>query len=228
MKNTYYKRLLEIAYRQFQLLKEDEDYKFQWDSLEELKNKCRKSSDDERFKYLLLFNDLSFKIKEKWFLTQPISPYLKLKKEDLFKVVRPNSALAKFIYAFGVDTNPALVTKQKTIRTVSKVTQGRDLRKKKILCYLLLKKLRFSDRELARLLHVDKKTVKNWIREVKNWPVGEQNAVTNEILMRKHFANKDILVLPNQLKTSVSDIEHILTSNGIFKTGRKLKHKPSN
>ena len=226
------KKLLELSFKAYEMLKEDEEYKLQWDSLEKLKKEVRKkcresSSDDEIARALMSVTDLTRKIKEKWKLSEPISPYLKLKKEDLFKPVRPKSSLAKFIYAFGIDTNPELLKSKQTMKTVSERTIERETKFKKFFCYSMISKDRSSCRRLARMYKVDKKTVKKWADEVESWSETERKIVSNEMLTGKYSPNMDVLRLSKHFKTQFSKVEYGVTPEGMFKTGRKSKHEAS-
>lgn len=239
------KRLLELSFQEYQMLKEDEEYKLQWDSLEklekELRNKCRKGfSDDEVARALMSVTGLSRKIKEKWHLSKPISPYLKLKKEDLFKPIRPKSSLAKFFYAFGMS---AFLPKDKhnKNKVISKQRREMEKRIKQFQCYMMHKKGK-GFREIGRYLNISKDTAQNWNEEVKNWSEDYKERVFEEFLTSKPISDTDAYVSeeskeiegekyikvqrPKNLQ-SIDEIDYAITDKGLYTTGKKKRHKPS-
>ncbi len=234
-------RPLELAFQMYQLLTKDEEYCHQWQALKELENKCRNSSNDnERFTALFLVIALRLKIKENWQLQCPISPYLKIKKEDLCSTVRKGSSLAKFMVAFGLGS-PDLLEKQKIVKSVSKDKANMEKRCFKLYCSMLREKFGKSYTALARLFKVDKKTIKNWVDEVSGWPKNEKFAVLAELINSKSLPDSDLyddeneieydpsssmpkgaikVVRPRHLQP-IEDIDAALTSDGLIKTGRK-------
>ena len=201
MNNKYLKNVLDLAFRQYQLLKEDKKYRAQWEKLKTLECQCRSAkTDNERFKALLLLVDLKLKMKEEWPLQSLISPDLKLIKEDLYKRVRPGSSLAQFIHAFGVDTNPAILSRKPVVKKVSERTRARDIRIKKYFCYFMVKlKKLWTISQAARIFDVDKNTIRNWLKDVKYWDEGERNAVAREMLSRKITSDKDMFDIPGKV-----------------------------
>ena len=230
MKNIYPRDLLELAYGKYQNLKKDERYKFRYWVLTELKKNCDSYSGKDRTikdKLIGTIADWWIRIIREWDLRSPINPNLKLKKENLYKSIRPNSPLAKLIWAFGISADSRLLTPQKPKKTVSKRTRELDKRTKKFLCYTLWKETGISYRSLGRRFKADKETIANWIEEVNNWPEDERKAVMYECSRSKRLPDIDVLDLPGQDLTPLSKVEHKLTAGGIYQAGRKLKPKIS-
>ena len=61
-----------------------------------------------------------------------------------------------------------------------------------------LKKL-WTISQAARIFDVDKNTIRNWVKDVKDWGEGERNAVAREALSRKIISNKDMFDIPGKV-----------------------------
>jgi hypothetical protein len=226
--SKYSARPLELAYEQYKLLREDEEYIIQFKRLQKLSKKCQSiSNKEEKIKLLILLIDLTMNIKKEWDLLMPISPYLKLKRQDIYKSIRPNSSLAKFVYAFNIDSNPALVSRKIAKETVSKPKKELELRVKQYLCYSMHKVRGAKNRMIARRFGISKDTVANWIEKVDSWSEDERNAVVAEAQIAKAISDTDVLNLSKQRLVSLSKLEYGLTKDGFCDDGRKMKHKPT-
>ena len=84
------------------------------------------------------------------------------------------------------------------------------------------KKIKKSNRELARMFGVNKGTIQNWILAVEDWTESERKAVVSEVMTSKILPDRDVSEFPTGL-VSFDAVEYLLTNKGIYNTGQKKK-----
>jgi len=238
--------MLEILWRitvqQYGILSKDEDYKSDWELCREYRDKLHKSINTaDRLKYSFLLAELRMEIQRKWYLITPISPYLKIKLDDWRKSVRPNSTLAKIIEAFGLTIDYQPLTSYKHKKTVSKDRLEMEMAFKKFQCYSMFKKGK-TFREIGRHLKISKDTAQSWSEEVKSWSKDYKEKIVANFVSSKSIPDNDaydtgesedyegekrISAYRPKTLQPVDKIAHVLTNEGLYKSGRKKQHKPS-
>lgn len=232
-KEEYPERFIHSAFERYQSLKDNPEYRKQWDVLESLYKKARRMAGSS---WLMAHYILAQNFCQKWEISYQISPYLNLSERDLEKAIRPGSNISKFLYAFGLDGSASVERKKKVPKPVSERQSKRELEVEKFSCYFLTRTLKLTDRAIARMLSIDKKTVKSWADQVESWDPSKKKFVFNEMENGRRFRNKDaygneedkeyesmwkgkpvIKVQHNKNIISIKDSDLIQTKEGLFK-----------
>lgn len=230
MKNKYNKELLERCFEKFQLMKENSDYQFGYWIVAELDKSTKNyKGQDKEIRDRLFRNHFGWwtKLTEKWSIRMPLNPELRLKKEDLFKTVRPRSALAKFIYAFYIDSDPALIKTNEYKVTISKKRLEIDKQIRKVLCWSLYdaSKKKVSLRLLGRIFKAHKDTIGRWIDELNNLSEPKKKIIFMEALRNYKFPDIDVYELHHSKIKDYGSIAYSVDEKGThLKNPRK---KPS-
>jgi hypothetical protein len=251
IENGFSKQILEDIYYKYLNIKKNHEYRLYYKiffELESLRDNAdiiyeRKKSLDTDFKETI--DLLNKKIKNEWGLIIPISPYLKLRWDDLHSpLIKSNSPLAKLVYSFGISSNTSLLplkhrkrrltqlnlsfalwlSKKPKKVTVSTKTLERDKKVIKYVCYLLVYNLNVKNRRVGRIFNIDKATVRRWVDEVKSWSVDEMEAMRCNLTRTKYFPKEPYNMYYN--KIPLSKMEYKLTTDGIYESGRKRRCKP--
>lgn len=253
IKNIFSKKILEDIYHKYLNIKKNKDYRLYYKIFFELET-LRDNADIIYKKDEFLETDfketldlLINNIKNKWGLLIPLSPYLKLRWEDLESpLIKSNSSLAKLIYSFGVSSDSKLLPvkhrKRRLTRisfrfalwpsgkpkkiTVTEKTLEKDRKIVKFLCHLFVTNLHIEYRRVGRFFNRDKATIVKWIDEVKKWSDDEQEAVLCDLTGRK-FYPKELFDQKDKKYKQIpfSAIEYKLTKDGLYGNGKRSKHK---
>ena len=230
--NTYEKEALE-AYIQYEDIKGSLDYKIKYKlytgSVSLKKYLLENQSEDASLLNIAeqLSGKLEADIKNKWNITTPISPYLKVSKNDLTKpTIRLTGSLAKILVAYSVISHQKLLTLIERLRlnptiryimfpstkakkiAVSDKTFEETKKQQKFLAHFLMKE-GSKYPTIGRIFNIDEGTAKRWCKEAASWSDEERETIRCSLFGTKSRRNIDTIGLHHKRRRSFSSVDKV-------------------
>jgi len=149
------------------------------------------------------------KICQKWELTYPVNPNLKVNSVSFVNNEKPSKAVKEILAAFGIKDEMDLVFppleeentwiykclypsgRKKKVKASTRQLE-RIKQYQKFMCHSLIVTMKASAREVGYMLNLSKDTVINWAEEMKNVPEPERMAIVNELKTGRKFSSRDV------------------------------------